>query len=91
MAHASVGDRGANALMHALACNALVKTLSVKDNKLTSQGFMYVLNGMLRRVDPYGNSNALRASSPPASEVRGSLIKLCSLLAQGGRFLPPGG
>jgi hypothetical protein len=69
MAHACIGDRGANALMHALACNRIIKTLSVRDNKLTSQGFVYVLNGMLRRVDPYGNSNALRADSPSGADA----------------------
>ena len=67
--HACIGDRGANAFMHGLACNGIIKSLSVRDNKLTSNGFMYVLNGMLRRLHPAGTSAALRAASP-ASAVR---------------------
>ena len=70
LAHACMGDRGATAFMHGLACNRLITTLSVKDNKLTHQGLVYILNAMLRRMDPMGTSAALRASTPPAAEVR---------------------
>ena len=78
MTHAFMGDRGANALMHALACNRIIQTLSVKDNKLTSQGLMYMLNGMLRRVDPLGTSEALRASSPSGPQVGFAPTCFCS-------------
>lgn len=73
MVHASMGDRGASAFMHALSCNAVIRTLSVKDNKLSSQGFLYVLNGILRRADPTGSASVLRTgSSEAATRVRGS-------------------
>jgi hypothetical protein len=80
LGHASLGDRGMHAFMHALACNRIMRTLNVKDNKLTAQGLMYMLNGMLRRLDLSNSSNALRAASPLK-------IQRVSCLAFGGGHL----
>lgn len=68
MVHASMGDRGASAFMHALSCNRVIKTLCIKDNKLSSQGFLCVLNGILRRAGPSGTSSVPRAGSSESPE-----------------------
>jgi hypothetical protein len=57
-----------NAFMHALACNRIMRILSVKDNKLTAQGLMYVLNGMLRRLDSSNTIDVLQEASALKNE-----------------------
>jgi Leucine Rich repeat len=74
MKHAGLGDRGAEALSHALAVNRVVKQLSLQDNELTGQGVFHILRGMLTRMDVAGGMLALM---DPEEESEGVVRCLC--------------